>query len=247
MKEQHEPQASAPEDPVPRVRPAGQREPAEWTEPAGVAGRTGQAGPDDRAPVAYAGPPHPPPAEGALARGITRVTGSALAPYQTAVVRIGFAATWLFFLLREWPHRHELYGPDSPWSWELADRLIDSNHAFTVLLWSDSDRLVRVRLRAAPWPSASRCWSGWRTRTSSVLFMIGVLALQNRSVFMGDGGDNVIHLMSMYLVLTRCGQVWSLDARRERRRGRSPRREERDAVGRRCCGASRARRWSAPR
>ena len=25
--------------------------------------------------------------------------------------------------------------------------------------------------------------------------MIGVLSLQNRSVFMGDGGDNVIHLM----------------------------------------------------
>jgi hypothetical protein len=58
---------------------------------------------------------------------------------------------------------------------------------------------------------------GWRTRTASVLFMVGVLGLQNRSVFMGDGGDNVIHLMAIYLVLTRCGQVWSLDARRLRK------------------------------
>src|SRR5690606_34902888 len=64
---------------------------------------------------------------------------------------------------------------------------------------------------------------GWRTRTASVLFMVGVLGLQNRSVFMGDGGDNVIHLMAMYLVLTRCGQVWSLDARRAARRARRPR------------------------
>ena len=51
-----------------------------------------------------------------------------------------------------------------------------------------------------------------------MLFMIGVLSLQNRSVFMGDGGDNVLHLMAIYLVFTRCGQVWSLDARRRRLR-----------------------------
>jgi hypothetical protein len=34
---------------------------------------------------------------------------------------------------------------------------------------------------------------------------------------MGDGGDNVLHLMCLYLVFTRCGQVWSLDERRARR------------------------------
>ena len=27
-----------------------------------------------------------------------------------------------------------------------------------------------------------------------MLFMVGVLSLQNRSIFMGDGGDNVIHI-----------------------------------------------------
>jgi hypothetical protein len=169
------------------------------------------------------------PPEGPVARGIARVSGSALAPYQTAVVRIGFAATWLFFLLREWPHRHELYGPDSPWSWKLAGQLIDTNHAFTVLLWSDSNVWFEFVYFFAIAVSVALL-VGWRTRTVSVLFMIGVLALQNRSVFMGDGGDNVIHLMSMYLVLTRCGQVWSLDVRRERRTG-LPRAEERDAFG----------------
>ncbi|CAM5252158.1 HTTM domain-containing protein [Streptomyces hirsutus] len=68
---------------------------------------------------------------------------------------------------------------------------------------------------------------GWRTRTMSVLFMVGVLSLQNRSVFMGDGGDNVLHLMSVYLVFTRCGQVWSLDARRARRADEARARGER--------------------
>ncbi|MGW7264325.1 HTTM domain-containing protein [Streptomyces sp. NPDC054842] len=152
-----------------------------------------------------------------LARGIARVTETALGPYQSAVIRIGFSATWLLFLLREFPHRQELYGPDGPWSWDLAQQLVASNHSFTVLLWSDS-QLWFETVYALAVLSSLLLMLGWRTRTMSVLFMIGVLSLQNRSVFMGDGGDNVIHLMAIYLVLTRCGQVWSLDDRRARLR-----------------------------
>ncbi|MFD9458215.1 HTTM domain-containing protein [Streptomyces sp. NPDC059985] len=152
------------------------------------------------------------------AAALAKVTGRALGPYQSAVVRIGFAGTWLFFLLRELPNRHELYGPDSPWSWQLAERLIASNRAFTVLMWSDSTLWFEV-VYAVSVLASLLLVLGWRTRATSVVFMVGVLSLQNRSVFMGDGGDNVIHLMAMYLVLTRCAQVWSLDARRVRLRG----------------------------
>ncbi|MEU9973865.1 HTTM domain-containing protein [Streptomyces sp. NPDC051014] len=151
-----------------------------------------------------------------LSRAIARVTGSALGPYQTAVVRIGFAATWLLFLLREYPHRQELYGPDGPWDFGLAQRLTADNHAFTALLASDGQAFFEAFYALAVLTSALLL-VGWRTRTMSVLFMVGVLSLQNRSVFVGDGGDNVLHLMSFYLVFTRCGQVWSLDARRAAR------------------------------
>ncbi|MGW6026907.1 HTTM domain-containing protein [Streptomyces sp. NPDC055099] len=151
-----------------------------------------------------------------LGRGIEHVTASALGPYQTAVIRIGFAATWLLFLLRELPHRRELYGPDGPWSWDMAQQLIAENDAFTALMWSDGHVWFEVVYALAVLSSAL-LMLGWRTRTMSVLFMIGVLSLQNRSIFMGDGGDNVIHLMATYLVFTRCGQVWSLDARRAAR------------------------------
>lgn len=151
-------------------------------------------------------------------RALAKVTGQALGPYQSAVVRIGCAGTWLFFLLREFPNRHQLYGPDGPWSWRLAERLVASNDAFTVLLWSGSAFWFELVYAVALLASALLVL-GWRTRATSVVFMVGVLSLQNRSVFMGDGGDNVIHLMALYLVLTRCAQVWSLDARRARRRG----------------------------
>ncbi|MFD9521226.1 HTTM domain-containing protein [Streptomyces sp. NPDC059979] len=154
----------------------------------------------------------------AAGRAAAQVTGQALGPYQSAVVRIGFAGTWLFFLLREFPHRAELYGPDGPWSWALAERLTASNGAFTVLMWSDSTLWFEIVYALSVLASVGLLL-GWRTRATSVVFMIGVLSLQNRSVFMGDGGDNVIHLMAIYLVLTRCAQVWSLDARRVRTHG----------------------------
>ncbi|MFI8963315.1 HTTM domain-containing protein [Streptomyces sp. NPDC053493] len=157
-----------------------------------------------------------------LAAGVQKVTAHALGPYQTAIVRIGFSFTWLLFLVREWPHRLELYGPDGPWSWEMGRRLITDNRSFTVLMWSDG-RLWFEIVYGLAILSAVLMLLGWHTRAVSVVFMAGVMSLQNRSIFMGDGGDNVVHLMSLYLVLTRCAQVWSLDARRATRAAREGR------------------------
>ncbi|MFF4487453.1 HTTM domain-containing protein [Streptomyces sp. NPDC001544] len=161
-------------------------------------------------------------------RAIARVSEAPLGPYQSAVIRIGFAGTWLLFLLREFPHREQLYGPDGPWSWAMAHRLTSDNGAFTALMWTDGRAWFEVFYVLAVVVSALLLL-GWRTRTASVLFMVGVLSLQNRSVFVGDGGDNVLHLMSIYLVFTRCGRVWSLDARREERAAAAHARGERVA------------------
>ncbi|MFI7408315.1 HTTM domain-containing protein [Streptomyces sp. NPDC049627] len=169
----------------------------------------------------------------AISSGIARVTESALGPYQTAVIRIGFAATWLLFLLREFPHRQEMYGPDGPWDFDLAQQLIGTNGSFTALIWS-SGRFWFETVYAFAVLTSVLLLLGWRTRTMSVLFMVGVLSLQNRSIFMGDGGDNVLHLMCVYLVFTRCGQVWSLDERRARQEREARARGERvgpDRVG----------------
>ncbi|MFF4245975.1 HTTM domain-containing protein [Streptomyces sp. NPDC001822] len=151
-----------------------------------------------------------------VTRAVQRITEGPLGAYQSAVVRIGISATCLLFLLRELPHRRELYGPDGPWSWDMARGLLSNNGGFTVLMWSDSTVWFEF-VYALTLVSAGLLMVGWRTRLTSVLFMTGVLSLQNRSIFMGDGGDNVIHLMAIYLVLTRCARVWSLDARRAAR------------------------------
>ncbi|MFB7515583.1 HTTM domain-containing protein [Streptomyces sp. NPDC056144] len=176
-----------------------------------------------------------------IARAVQAVTGRALGPYQTAIVRIGFSLTWLAFLLRELPHRHEMYGPDGPWSWEMARRLVADNRAFTVLLWSDG-RLWFELVYGLAVLSALLLLLGWHTRAVSVVFMVGVLSLQNRSVFLGDGGDNVLHLAAIYLALTRCGQVWSLDARKAAREAREEARGEAQEAREEAGGAREGRR-----
>jgi hypothetical protein len=151
--------------------------------------------------------------------GFTAFSGRVLGPYQAAVVRIGFGFCFAAFLLREWPNRRVLYGDRAPWSLDLARQLLSGNHAFTVLTWSDSRWWFELVYHAAI-AAAVLVMLGWRTRAMTVVFMAGVLSIQNRSIFVGDGGDNVIHVMSTYLVFTRCAEVWSLDARRRRRPGR---------------------------
>ncbi|GAA4858288.1 HTTM domain-containing protein [Kitasatospora terrestris] len=149
----------------------------------------------------------------ALLAALTRPHGR----HQLAAVRIGTALAWGGYLLREWPNRRVLYGDRSPWSAELSHRLLADSHAFTALAWSDG-RLWFEAVYHLAIVAAALLLVGWRTRATSVLFAVTVLSLQNRNVLVGDGGDNVVHLLAIYLVLTRCGLVWSLDARRARRR-----------------------------
>ncbi|MFD5085497.1 HTTM domain-containing protein [Kitasatospora sp. NPDC058201] len=147
------------------------------------------------------------------ARAFAVFTGRVLGPYQAATVRIGFGLVWMVYLLREWPNRRLLYGDTSPWSPELAERLLADNGALTVLPWFGGRLWFELVYHLAVL-AALAVLLGWRTRASTVLFLVTVLSLQNRNVFLGDGGDNVVHLMAVYLVFTRCAEVWSLDARR---------------------------------
>jgi len=160
-----------------------------------------------------------------LTTGWTAFTGRPLAPYQAAVVRIGFALCFGGFLLREWPNRRVLYGDRSAWSLDLARQMLTNTHAFTVLAWS-GDRWWFETVYTTAIAVSVLLLLGWRTRTMSVLFMVCVLSIQNRSVLVGDGGDNVVHLMAIYLAFTRCGTVWSLDARRRRLHREHPERLE---------------------
>ncbi|WP_419995740.1 HTTM domain-containing protein [Streptomyces boninensis] len=153
---------------------------------------------------------------GLLSRGFDRVTGSPLGAYQTALVRIGIAGVWLLGLLVELPNRRELYGPDGPWSLSLVERSLERTHAFSVLPWFDGALWFECCYALSI--AVTVCMLlGWRTRTTSVLFMVLLVSVMNRNDFALNAGDDILRIMAIYLVFTRCGQVWSLDARRARK------------------------------
>ncbi|MDT9700327.1 HTTM domain-containing protein [Streptomyces sp. P17] len=137
--------------------------------------------------------------------------------YAAAVLRIGYGLLYLVFLLREFPNRDEIWGPDSPWTPVLARQLFDQTGWASVLTLSDSRAYFELCYAVAVVTSAL-FMLGWRTRAVSVLFAIVVASFHARAIFMTDGGDNLILLMAVYLVFTACGRRWSLDARRARLR-----------------------------
>ncbi|MFF4657546.1 HTTM domain-containing protein [Streptomyces sp. NPDC001381] len=143
------------------------------------------------------------------------LTGRPVSLYAAAVLRIGYGLLYLVFLLREFPHRDEIWGPGSPWTPALAHQLFDQTGWFSVLALSESRAYFEFCYVLAL-VTSGLFMLGWRTRVMSVLFAVAVTSFHGRAIFMTDGGDNLILLMSIYLALTACGRRWSLDARRSR-------------------------------
>ncbi|MFI6670970.1 HTTM domain-containing protein [Streptomyces sp. NPDC050481] len=133
--------------------------------------------------------------------------------YAAAALRIGYGLLYLLFLLREFPHREEIWGPSSPWTPALARQLFDQTGWASILTLSDS-RVYFEFCYATALATSALFMLGWRTRAVSVLFAVVVTSFHARAIFMTDGGDNLILLMAIYLMFTACGRCWSLDARR---------------------------------
>lgn len=135
--------------------------------------------------------------------------------YAAAALRIGYGLLYLALLLREFPHRDEMWGPGSPWTPELARQMYDQSGWASVLILSDSRVYFEV-CYALALVTCALFLLGWRTRAVSVLFAVVVVSFHAKALFMADGGDNLMVLMAVYLVFTACGRRWSLDARRTR-------------------------------
>ena len=150
-------------------------------------------------------------------RAYRRLTERPLSLYAAAVLRIGYGLLYLILLVREFPHRHEIWGPQSPWTPDLARQMSGESGWFTFLTLSDG-RAYFEACYALAVVTAVLFLLGWRTRVVSILFAAVVAGFYGRNVLITDGGDNLALLMAIYLCFTACGRRWSLDARRARRR-----------------------------
>jgi hypothetical protein len=152
-----------------------------------------------------------------LGGSFAALTKQAISPYAAAVLRIGYGLLYLTFLLREFPHRDEIWGPGSPWTPALATELFTQTGWTSILTRSDSRVYFEVCYGAAL-VICALFMLGWRTRATSILFALVVASFHARAIYMTDGGDNLTLLMAVYLMFTACGRRWSLDARRIRLR-----------------------------
>ncbi|WP_051807643.1 HTTM domain-containing protein [Actinoplanes subtropicus] len=145
------------------------------------------------------------------------LTERPLSLYAAAVLRIGYGLLYFVMLAREFPHRHEIWGPQSPWTPDLARQMSADSGWFTFLTLSDGRAYFEI-CYALALVIAVLFLLGWRTRAVSILFALVVVAFYGRNVLITDGGDNLTVLMAIYLCGTACGRRWSLDARRTRGR-----------------------------
>ncbi len=114
---------------------------------------------------------------------------------------------------------------------------LDYWYSNTGILQGEQARLAAAPMRYSPlqWvqdPISIRCAVGlvaaiavafvlgWRTRIISVLLYLGVLSLYHRNISSNCGPDQLMMIMTFYMMLTPCGAAYSLDARRiSRQRG----------------------------
>ena len=157
--------------------------------------------------------PNAPRRHGTLTTALTEQPVSLCA---AAVLRIGYGLLYLTFLLREFPHRDEIWGPGSSWTPALAAQLFDQTGWSSILTLSDSPAYFEACYLAAL-ITCTLFALGWHSRAVSLLFAVVVASFHSRAIFMTDGGDNLILLMAIYLCFTACGRRWSLDSRRRRR------------------------------
>ena len=152
-----------------------------------------------------------------VGRAFKALTEHAVSLYAASMLRIGYGLLYLVFLLREFPHRNEIWGPGSPWTPVLSRELSDETGWFSILTLSDRASYFEACYGMAL-VTAALFLLGWHTRLVSILFALVVTSFHGRCIFMTDGGDNLIVLMAIYLAFTDCGRRWSLDSRRARRR-----------------------------
>lgn len=153
------------------------------------------------------------PASGLLTKTFTFVTERPVSLRAASVLRMGYGLLYLVFLLREFPNRDQMWGPDSPWTPALARELQGQSGWFSILTLSDSPAYFQT-CYALALVVAALFMAGWHTRVLSILFALVVTSFHGRYIFMTDGGDNLIALMAVYLTCTDCGRRWSLDAQR---------------------------------
>lgn len=148
---------------------------------------------------------------------LERVSGHRHALYGLSVVRIGYGLILISILLVNYPERRLLWGPESPWTYEIfreTQRNLGQLSLYQISssgIWFELVYHLTILLCVL-------FVLGWRTRWITPALLVAVWSWQERTPIVADGGDNLLRLILIYLCFAQLSAHWSLDARRAARR-----------------------------
>ncbi len=133
-----------------------------------------------------------------------------------SLMRISFGIWAVFFYLLHWRVRGLLWGPDGLLPFE---KFLESGPVVNVFAFSRSPVLFELIYTLAI-AIAVLITIGYRPRLMIPLHWLMIWSLQERNEFLGDGGDNLMRIVLLFLVVVNTGAYFSISA--ERRQARSP-------------------------
>jgi hypothetical protein len=142
-----------------------------------------------------------------------------------AALRIGLAAVLLLDLFTTYlPHAGDFFGANSLGSRDVVAWMGQApSWRWSLLRSVDDARLLTAAIGV--WIVATFCLLvGFWSRLSAVLVWVLAVSFTNLNPYIVNAGDDVRDIVLLYLLLSPCGAVWSLDRWWQTRRAQDPKR-----------------------
>lgn len=133
---------------------------------------------------------------------------------QYAVLRIAFGCLSLVYLLELLPYAEAQFS-GAGWLGEdtrQVESLNGGSWSLFFLPYSNSTMFVYAVFAVGIATSVFLAF-GWRSRLNAAIAWLVWVSLWNRNPLILDGDDALIKLMCFYLMLSPCGNAWSVDAK----------------------------------
>lgn len=125
--------------------------------------------------------------------------------------RISLGIWAVYFYILFWSDRQFLWGPHGVYPFE---RFTADSHVLNLFALSPSAFYVDA-LYLTGLVIALLFTIGYLTRLMTLLHWLMIWSLQTRNDFLGDGGDNIMRIVLLFLVFVNAGAVFSVDATRK--------------------------------
>lgn len=128
------------------------------------------------------------------------------------LLRVSLGVWAVYFYLLHWPYRAYLWGPTGILPFE---KFVELNDSVNVFAWSSSSIYFEsVYLSAVI--VAVLVVIGFLPRLIIPIHWFLIWSMQERNPFLGDGGDNIMRIVLLFLVLVNTGSILSVHRTRSR-------------------------------